>query len=494
MIALRPYQHDLVERAGAARRPLITLVTGGGKTLVAVEIIRQADDKHVLFLAHRRELIHQAKAKLADFGVGSGVILAGEPMNAMAGVQVASVQTLWSRMRRDHEPPHADILFIDEAHHVPAQTYRSIIDAYPDAQIIGLTATPCRRDGRGLGSVFDELIEGPQVADLIKQGYLVGTKVYAPSRPNLAGVHVRHGDYVEHELAARVDQPKLVGDIVSHWHRHADRRKTVVFATSVAHSVHLKDEFARSGVKAEHIDGSTPKDERDEILARLASGDIEVVTNCQVLTEGFDLPDIGCIVLARPTKSMGLFRQMVGRGLRPAESKDHCLILDHAGAVFMHGFVEDAAEWTLEPDRKARTPAQETRALTPSSRLLECSQCKAIRTAGEPCGHCGFMPRRRGEDLHVLDGELEHLTCNGKLSPHQYTLEQKREFHAMLTYIALQRGNKPGAAAHRFKDRFGHWPLDYCVEPIPPNAEVLAWDRHCRIKFAKAMQKASSHG
>jgi superfamily II DNA or RNA helicase len=198
MIALRPYQHDLVERAGAARRPLITLVTGGGKTLVAVEIIRQADDKHVLFLAHRRELIHQAKAKLADFGVGSGVILAGEPMNAMAGVQVASVQTLWSRMRRDHEPPHADILFIDEAHHVPAQTYRSIIDAYPDAQIIGLTATPCRRDGRGLGSVFDELIEGPQVADLIKQGYLVGTKVYAPSRPNLAGVHVRHGDYVEH--------------------------------------------------------------------------------------------------------------------------------------------------------------------------------------------------------------------------------------------------------------------------------------------------------
>src|SRR5262249_52618822 len=152
----------------------------------------------------------------------------GQPMNQMARVQVASVQTLWSRMRGGKEPPHADIVFVDEAHHVPARTYRSIIEKYPDAQIIGLTATPCRRDGRGLGNVFEEMVEGPQVADLIAQGYLVKTKVFAPSRPDLIGVRTRHGDYVETDLAERMDRPELIGDIVSHWCRLAESRRTVV--------------------------------------------------------------------------------------------------------------------------------------------------------------------------------------------------------------------------------------------------------------------------
>ena len=336
-VILRPFQQDLVKEVRVRRRrcTLIVLPTGAGKTVVMSEIGRGAENMHVLVLVHRRELVFQARDKFRMFGIEAGIILAGEPMNLMARVQIASVQTLWSRcVRGKTDLPHADIVFIDEAHHVPARTYRHIIAAYPEAQIIGLTATPCRRDGRGLGSVFDVLIEGPQVADLTKQGYLVGTKVFAPSRPDLMGVRVRHGDYVEADLATRMDRAELVGDAITHWHRHADRRKTVLFATSVAHSVHLKDEFIKSGVKAEHIDGSTPKDERDDILARLASGELEVVVNCAVLCEGFDLPDIGCIVLARPTKSMGLFRQMVGRGLRPAPGKDHCLVLDHAGAVF----------------------------------------------------------------------------------------------------------------------------------------------------------------
>ena len=160
-----------------------------------------------------------------------------------------------------------------------------------------------------LGNIFNALIECPQVQELIDLGHLVRTKVFAPSKPNLKGVTVRQGDYAEGELADRMDRAELVGDIVTHWHRLADRRKTVVFATSVAHSIHLRDEFLKSGVRAEHIDGSTPKDERDEILNRLSTGEIEIVINCMVLTEGFDCPDIGCIVLARPTKSMGLFRQ-----------------------------------------------------------------------------------------------------------------------------------------------------------------------------------------
>ena len=290
MIDLRDYQRDIVARARLVRRPCIVMPTGSGKTLVASEIIRSEPDRHVLFLAHRRELIHQAAAKLGELGVNVGVILAGEPTNVMLGVQVASVQTVWSRSFRSKslELPPAGIVFIDEAHHVRAPIYKAIIEKYPDAKIIGLTATPCRRDGRGLGNVFDALVEGPQVSELIAQGFLVGTKVFAPSKPNLKGVHTRQGDYIESELAERMDKVELVGDIVSHWHRLSERRKTVVFATSVAHSVHLKDEFERSGVRAEHIDGSTPKGERDEILDQLARGDIEVVTNCLVLTEGWD--------------------------------------------------------------------------------------------------------------------------------------------------------------------------------------------------------------
>ena len=190
---------------------------------------------------------------------------------------------------------------------------RKIIEAYPDAVLIGLTATPCRGDGRGLGGIFSCLIEAPQIPDLIELGFLVKTRVYAPIRPNLRGVRIRRGDYVEGELAERMDNPKLVGDIVTHWHKYGHPRKTVAFACNVAHSLHIRDEFVRSGVRAEHLDGATPDDERDAILARLETGETELVANCMVLTEGWDMPEVGCAILARPTRQMGLFRQMIGR-------------------------------------------------------------------------------------------------------------------------------------------------------------------------------------
>ena len=459
MTQLRAYQEDIITEVERHRRPIIVAPTGSGKTVMASGIIQQAENRHVLFLAHRRELIHQAKHKLADFGISAGLILAGEPLDPMRRVQIASVQTLWSRcMRGSTDLPHADIVFVDEAHHVRARTYQKILEQYPHAKIIGMTATPCRRDGRGLGNVFDCLVECPQVQALIDLGYLVKTKVFAPYRPDLKGVSVRKGDYVERELAARMDRAELVGDIVSHWHRHAERRKTVVFASGVGHSRHLMEEFVKSGVRAEHIDGSTPKEERDEILRRLSVGDLELVTNCMVLTEGWDMPDVACCVLARPTKSEGLYRQMVGRVIRPAEGKDHALILDHAGAVFQHGFIEEPVNWTLDEDKKAVNPAQEARALNPSNRLVECSQCQAIRTAGKPCGHCGFMPRRPPQYLHVHDGELALLDQNGRLKPEHYSPEQRQGFYQQLLHISRTNNYKGGWAAHKFKERFGLFP------------------------------------
>jgi superfamily II DNA or RNA helicase len=168
-----------------------------------------------------------------------------------------------------------------------------------------LTATPCRSDGRGLGNYFTTIVEGPQIRELINQKYLVPTVYYAPAEPDLKGVETRQGDYVISQLANRMNRDDLVGDIVSNWHKYGRRRKSLVFCVDVAHSIHVRDEFIKSGVHAEHVDGSTPKIERDAILARLASGETEVVCNCMVLVEGFDLPAIGCIILGRPTKQIG---------------------------------------------------------------------------------------------------------------------------------------------------------------------------------------------
>ena len=352
-----------------------------------------------------------------------------------------------------------------------------------------MTATPCRRDSRGLGNTFGAMVEAPQVDQLIEMGFLVPTEVYVPSTPDLSGVHTRKGDYVESELADRVDRPQLVGDIVTHWLRLADRRRTIVFATSVGHSRHIEDEMRRADIKVAHIDGATPKDERDDILGQLAAGDIEVVTNCMVLTEGYNLPDIGCIVLARPTKSMGLYRQMAGRGIRPAPGKQNCLILDHAGATFQHGRVEDPVIWTLDEDTKAESPAQFARGFSPERELTSCSQCSAIRTAGRPCPSCGFMPKRPAKYLEVFDGELARLDRNGRIDPNTATADEKHDWHRQLVHIANGRNYKLGWVAHKFREKFGHFPSQRYVPPMEPTAEVIAWERSRRIAWAKAQQK-----
>jgi DNA repair protein RadD len=453
MTELRPYQASVIAEFNNAvvagqQRIILVAPTGAGKTVIASSIIGAARAAHrnVVMLAHRREIIAQTSAKLLAGGIMHGIIQAGFSPRPLEAVQVASVATLWQRaIRTDRmEMPPADLLVIDECHHCPAQTYRKIIDAYPDAVLLGLTATPCRGDGRGLGGIFDTIIECPQVAELIEQRFLVKTRVYAPTDPDLSGVRVQAGDYVETQLADRMDKPKLIGDIVTTWHKYGERRKTVCFAVNVSHSVHLRDEFIRSGVRAEHIDGGTPKAERDETLLRLANGEIELVTNCMVLTEGWDMPEVGCAILARPTRKMGLYRQLIGRVLRPAPGKSDAIVLDHSGAVFRHGFAEDAVEWTLDPDRHAASAEHAVRCEPgSSSRVLECSQCGALRVAGEACQHCGFLPQRPPRAIAIADGDLG-LVKGGKVSAAEH---DRTQWHAMLTAIGIERGYKPGWAA-----------------------------------------------
>jgi len=409
----RQYQRDIIADyhetvAAGQTRIILVAPTGAGKTVIAADIIKAAiaSWRRILVVSHRREIVAQTSEKLTGLGISHGIIQAGFSPRPLEPVQVASIQTLHARaIRTDRmDLPIAHLLVIDECHHAPASTYQAIIDAYPaDTILLGLTATPCRGDGRGLGSIFQVIIETPQVAELIKLGYLVKTKVFAPVlSPDLTGVRVQAGDYVEGQLAARMDVPKLIGGIVEHWLKFSERRRTVCFAVNVAHSVHLRDEFIKSGVRAEHIDGSTPKPERDAILGRLASGEIELVTNCMVLTEGWDMPEVGCCILARPTKKMGLFRQMIGRVLRPAEGKRDAIVLDHSGAVFRHGLPEDYVEWKLDPDHRAESPEHQKRGHDEhGGGLIECSQCSALRLGGQPCPACGFMPKRPAEYVRM---------------------------------------------------------------------------------------------
>lgn len=491
----RAYQQDLISRiwqaiADGKRRLLLVLPTGGGKTVLAADIINGALARswRVLILVHRRELVTQMSRKLHAAGIDHGIIQAGFTPRSLPLVQVASVQTLHARAIRSERMslPRADLIVVDEAHHVRARTWAEIIDAYPKSNVLGLTATPCRGDGRGLGNTFETLIEGPSVKELTDLGHLVPAVYYAPYQPDLKGVKISKGDYAENQLAERMDQADLVGDIVTHWLKLSERRRTAVFATSVAHSVHIRDSFRAAGIMAEHIDGGTPTEDRDKILTRFAAGTVELVTNVGVLTEGFDCPEIGCVVMARPTKHMGLYRQILGRGLRPAQTsgKTNCIVLDHAGTVFEHGFVDEPVKWSLREDQKAENPIHRKRGHGKADSLTVCPECQAVRMHGAACPSCGWRPQPKAEAVAVKDGELTIVTREGQLLA-QMSAEQKRSFHAQLLWIAADKGYKPGWAAFKFKEKFYHWPARPNPAPVRPEAAVKSWVRSRQIAFAK---------
>jgi superfamily II DNA or RNA helicase len=299
-------------------------------------------------------------------------------------------------------------------------------------------------------------------------------------------VKVERGDYVERQLAERMDQPQLGGDFVSHWLRLGERRRTVLFATGVGHSQHLCNEFRRNGIWAEHIDGSTPLGDRDAILGKLAAGMVEVVCNAMVLTEGFDCPDVGCLVLARPTKSLGLYRQMIGRGLRAAPGKSDCIVLDHASAVFAHGFPDDPIAWTLADDRRAENRAHSARGKGQMPALTDCPECHSVKFEGRVCPFCGWRPTPKPVPVEVVEGDLGRVQRNGNVAVAAF--DQQR-FYRQLLYIANERGYARGWAAHKFREKFGGWPSWRYADPMPPEDAVRAWVRSRQIAYAKAQAK-----
>lgn len=262
------------------KAPLLQSPTGSGKTHVAKEIVDRAVARgsRVLFLAPRRELIYQCCEKLQSAGIRFGIIMAGENRNAEHLVQVASIPTLIKRRAKEGLPP-ADLVIVDEAHIGVGGEAQKLIESFP-CRRIGLTATPSRADGRGLGVLYDDLVLGPTVSELTRLGFLVPVRYYAPSKPDLSGVKVTAGDYNQQQLGDVMNKPTLVGDVVTNWARIAPTRRTLVFSVTVAHSMALRDEFLGIGVKAEHLDGETPHDERAAIIKRFRAGTTQVLVNC----------------------------------------------------------------------------------------------------------------------------------------------------------------------------------------------------------------------
>lgn len=420
---LRPYQTDLIDRTYGAfeahRRVMLQAPTGAGKTVLFADIIQREyrRGQRVLLLVHRKELLTQACGKLFRLGVPYGLIAAGYVPSPSQQVQIASVQTAVRRKL----PYHFDLIITDEAHHALADSYRTIYNQYPDARLLGVTATPIRTNGQGFHDLFDHLVHGPSVKSLIDDGYLVQPKVFAaPLREDLTKVKVTGGDYNEKALAEMLDKGHIIGGIVDSWRKRAEGMKTVVFAINVEHSRHIVDQYKANGIPAAHVDGTTPSHERDQILGDFARGRYLILSNVGIVTEGFDVPAIECVQLVRPTKSLALYLQMVGRGLRPIEGKDRALILDHANCVFEHGLPEDDRKWTLRGVEKEPKPKQ-----------VACLDLKTRQV---------YQPQEL--PAHIEDIELVEITLDTR------RIAKLNEFIRM----AKARQYKPAWAWYRFVD------------------------------------------
>jgi superfamily II DNA or RNA helicase len=480
-----------VVAATTAAAPLLVLPTGSGKTIVAAEMIRRtvATDGRVLFLAPRRELVVQTSEKLDAVGVEHGVILAGAEERAGLGaaVQVASVDTLVSRMvrRQTLTLPDFDLVLIDEAHLSITKIRRELLERWPAARQVGLTATPTRKDGRALGLLYDTIIEPATTAALVARGYLAKARYFSWPTPNLTGVRTFAGDYNPADLELLMNKTPLLADVVATWLQHASDRRTVVYCVSIAHAVALAEAFRREQIAAEHVDARTPGPARAATFARFRAGETQVLTNCFLAAYGFDLPALSCVVLARPTKSLMLYLQMLGRGLRIADDKRDCLVLDHSGAVHRHGFATEERRWTLTG--KTALVSSPVRAKA-AREAKQCPECAAVWIDGATCPECGYERRPKGRMVETLVGELVEL---GTGEPPE--VQDKLAFYTELRGYALERGYKPGWAAHKYRERYGVMPPWRWNEypAVGPSRATRGWVRSRWIAWRKGQVGAA---
>jgi len=341
MITLRPYQQALIDGGREAYRQgkrsvLFCLPTGGGKTVTASTIVHGAAQKRnvVWWLCHRRELVSQASTTFYAMGIPHGVVQGGHATDPGALVQVGSIQTVANRVAQLPEPA---LIVFDECHHIGAASWDALFHRFPRAKVLGLSATPWRLDGQGLGRWFEHMVTGPTVAELIEQGSLSPYRLFAPAMPDLSGVGTAAGDFKRDALSAAMDKPQIVGDAIAHYNRLCPGKRAVAFAAGVDNSKRIAAQFVAAGIPAEHVDGSMSAEARDAAVERFKAGQTLVLSNADLFGEGFDVPAIEAAILLRPTKSLSLHLQQVGRALRPLPGKTEAIILDHAGNSLRHG-------------------------------------------------------------------------------------------------------------------------------------------------------------
>lgn len=461
MLILRDYQQKCVDGliqkySTKHKAPLLVVPTGGGKTVIFSNIAHRSVTKKnkVWILVHRVELLRQTSEALTTNGVEHGLVNPQYTPAYYKDVQVASVQSIVKRLHHLDAP---NLIIIDEAHHATATTWRKIIEAYPNAKILGVTATPCRSDGKGLGTaaggVFDSIVIGPQVSELIAAKFLVEPVVYGAKQAiDLSGVGTVAGDYNTKQVEERVDKPRITGDAVEHYKKVCPGVPTVVFCVTVKHAEHVAEQFTAAGFRAFSVDGTMDDDTRKKLINGLADGTVDIITSCNIISEGTDVPKIGAAILLRPTQSLGLYLQQVGRALRPSEGKQFAVILDHVGNYERFGLPTDDREWSLDGEvKKKGKKAKQDAALKTS----QCLKCYGIyKTPAPACPHCGHVAskKERGE-LEVIEGELKPITAADLANLRKRQEVAKARTLAELREVAKRRGYKSTWADHIWRAR-----------------------------------------
>ena len=391
MITLRQYQDAMVSDTRQAfrsnRRVLLQSPTGSGKTRVMAFILRCAQDKsqRALVLTHRHEILAQIDHALAE-----------------AGVTTAMTSTIQSAAKRLDTMPEPTFIVVDEAHHMPGATFTKIINEFPRAFLLGLTATPCRLDGRGLDQHFDVMAKGPSVKWLMEQKFLKTPRYFCPAQiVDVSGLRKTGGDFNKGDLESLMAKPSITGNAVAEYRKRADGRTALAFCVNVAHAKAVAKQFNDAGIAAASVDGKMDREERNERFSKLSSMTIKVLTSCELLSEGYDSPSVGCVIGLRPTASLGLYLQQIGRGLRPSHEPD-VVVLDMAGNVLRHGLAEEDRDWTLAgaPARPEQTSATEVR---------RCESCFACYQ-GVACPQCGAASVPTKRELAQREGELREIT------------------------------------------------------------------------------------
>ncbi len=409
MLVLRDYQEKIIAETRqrflqGQKRVLIQLATGGGKTAIASHMIASAHrkNKRVWFICNRTELVDQTAKSLMKLGLKFSFIAAGYNYNMKDQIHVCSIQTL-SRRISDRNILKPDMVYWDETRGIAANSWSNVFWNLPESYHVGLDATPCRLSGEPLGDYYQSMVMGPPVRWLMDNGYLCDYKIFAPKVSDFSGLKTRMGDYIASDVDKIVNDKKILGNAVKEYKKHANGKRNLVFCNSILHSKNIRDEFLANGIKAEDIDGTMDRSERAAVLKRFESGETKVLTSVDLVTAGFDLPAIECVTLERPTRSIALAKQMIGRGLRPSIGKEKLIILDHVN-MWHSGLPDDEIEWSLLGEKKPKNKTE--------LQVKMCERCYFVfESRKRSCPECGYEKeiKTRNVDIEHTDDNLEEL-------------------------------------------------------------------------------------